>query len=154
MTTARPLSGRTQLLLVLTVAVVALSLLPAVHAFGAGNIPAFSYLEGKAFRHGDIEDILAELAKKAGHGFMGIGGGSKFGGLDIKRVYTGNWSRDYSQASVLGSLKHSGTLCSVADVRCRPQDGRGGAQEDAGAEHSQYRNGAWIPCTRLRNGLL
>lgn len=97
MTGARPLSGRLQLLLVLTVAVVALSLIPAAHAFGAGNIPAFSYLEGKAFRHGDIEDVLEELAKKAGHGFLGIGGGSKFGGLDIKRVYFGNWLRGESQ---------------------------------------------------------
>jgi hypothetical protein len=39
------------------------------------------------------EDILAELLKKGGGGFslgaiMGKGG-SKFGGLDIKRVYFG-----------------------------------------------------------------
>ena len=55
-------------------------------AFGAGNIPSYSFLEGKAFRHGDIEDVLAELIKKSG-GILGRG--SKFGGLDIKRVYFG-----------------------------------------------------------------
>ena len=59
-------------------------------AFGAGNIPSFSYLEGKAFRHGDIEDVLAEIIKKAGGGTLGfLGANSKFVGLDIKRVYFG-----------------------------------------------------------------
>jgi Heterokaryon incompatibility protein Het-C len=38
--------------------------------------------------------VLAELAKKAG-GFLGMKG-SKFSGLDVKRVYFGNWLRDYS----------------------------------------------------------
>lgn len=72
---------------------------------------SFAYLEGRAFRHGDIvchdefsiafaqwsilfpqEDTLGDLAKKAGGFALGalIGkGGSKFGGLDIKRVYFG-----------------------------------------------------------------
>ncbi|KAF8518353.1 Het-C-domain-containing protein [Hysterangium stoloniferum] len=84
---------------------------PQVAAFGAGNIPSFAYLEGKAFRHGDIEDTLQELIKKsssAGGGFA-IGAllskGSKFGGLDIKRVYFGNWLRDYSQAVDIAGLK-------------------------------------------------
>ena len=45
-------------------------------------------MEGRAFRHGDIEDVLSELAKKAGGGLLFLGG-SKFGGLDIKRVYFG-----------------------------------------------------------------
>ncbi|EDR07977.1 uncharacterized protein LACBIDRAFT_297529 [Laccaria bicolor S238N-H82] len=81
-----------------------------VHAFGAGNIPSFAYMEGRAFRHGDIEDILSTLAKKgAGGGFvlasMLGGGGSKFNGLDIKRIYFGNWLRDYSQAVDIASLK-------------------------------------------------
>ncbi|KAI0281811.1 heterokaryon incompatibility protein HET-C [Russula aff. rugulosa BPL654] len=79
-----------------------------VHAFGAGNIPSFAYLEGRAFRHGDIEDTLFDLAKKTGGFALGalIGkGGSKFGGLDIKRVYFGNWLRDYSQAVDIASLK-------------------------------------------------
>ncbi|KAI0066935.1 Het-C-domain-containing protein [Artomyces pyxidatus] len=63
-----------------------------VLAFGAGNIPSFAYMEGRAFRHGDIEDTLSEVAKKSGGFALGalIGkGGSKFGGLDIKRVYFG-----------------------------------------------------------------
>jgi len=79
-----------------------------VYAFGAGNIPSFAYLEGKAFRHGDIEDTLVELSKKAGGFAIGalIGkGGSKFGGLDVKRVYFGNWLRDYSQAVDIAGLK-------------------------------------------------
>ncbi|KAJ8076424.1 hypothetical protein PM082_000847 [Marasmius tenuissimus] len=79
-----------------------------VYAFGAGNIPSFAYMEGRAFRHGDIEDILAELIKKGSGGFAlasVIGkGGSKFGGLDIKRVYFGNWLRDYSQAVDVAGL--------------------------------------------------
>ncbi|KAE9406188.1 Het-C-domain-containing protein [Gymnopus androsaceus JB14] len=80
-----------------------------VFAFGAGNIPSFAYLEGKAFRHGDVEDALADLLKKVGGGFAFasvIGkGGSKFNGLDIKRVYFGNWLRDYSQAVDIAGLK-------------------------------------------------
>ncbi|KAI0642699.1 heterokaryon incompatibility protein Het-C-domain-containing protein [Trametes meyenii] len=79
-----------------------------VYAFGAGNIPSFAFLEGKAFRHGDIEDTLGDVAKKAGGFALGalIGkGGSKFGGLDIKRVYFGNWLRDYSQAVDVAGLQ-------------------------------------------------
>ena len=61
-----------------------------------------SFLEGKAYRHGDasvvtprqsliaqIEDILTEIAKKSGGGAL-IGkllGSGKFGGLDVKRIY-------------------------------------------------------------------
>lgn len=33
-------------------------------AFGAGNIPALSAIEGINFRHGDIENILASLVIK------------------------------------------------------------------------------------------
>ncbi|KAM0787789.1 hypothetical protein ACM66B_003843 [Microbotryomycetes sp. NB124-2] len=80
--------------------VVCLCVLPGVKAFGAGNIPSHSFLEGKAFRHGDIEDILERLAK--GGGFLGMS--AKFSGLDIKRVYFGNWLRDYSQAMDIAGL--------------------------------------------------
>ncbi|KAG9126619.1 hypothetical protein FRC07_002769 [Ceratobasidium sp. 392] len=65
-------------------------------------------MEGRAFRHGDIEDTLSNLAKGAGKGLLGIsaiGGSKKFGGLDIKRVYFGNWLRDYSQAMDIAGLK-------------------------------------------------
>lgn len=71
--------------------------------------PSFAFLEGKAFRHGDIvsclicarrsssphtqqEDALGDVAKKAGGFALGalIGkGGSKFSSLDVKRVYFG-----------------------------------------------------------------
>jgi hypothetical protein len=44
--------------LILLVALVALSFAPKVAAFGAGNIPSYSHLEDRAFRHGDIEDII------------------------------------------------------------------------------------------------
>jgi hypothetical protein len=99
--------SRSVFLFLLTILVVCL---PGngVHAFGAGNIPSFAYMEGRAFRHGDIEDTLSELAKKAGGFALGalIGkGGSKFRGLDIKRVYFGNWLRDYSQAVDITGLQ-------------------------------------------------
>ncbi|KAK7686586.1 hypothetical protein QCA50_010186 [Cerrena zonata] len=72
---------------------------------------------GKAFRHGDIESILSELAKTAGHSVGGGGligfaqsvlsaasGGAKFSKEDVKRVYFGNWLRDYSQAMDIAGL--------------------------------------------------
>ncbi|KAI9465912.1 Het-C-domain-containing protein [Lactarius psammicola] len=99
--------SRSAFLLLLTILVVCL---PGngVHAFGAGNIPSFAYMEGRAFRHGDIEDTLSGLAKKTGGFAIGalIGkGGTKFGGLDIKRIYFGNWLRDYSQAVDITGLQ-------------------------------------------------
>lgn len=45
-------------LLFIAVAVIALSFAPKAYAFGAGNIPSYSYMEDKAFRHGDIEGEL------------------------------------------------------------------------------------------------
>ncbi|EIW78541.1 Het-C-domain-containing protein [Coniophora puteana RWD-64-598 SS2] len=80
-----------------------------VYAFGAGNIPSFAYMEGKAFRHGDIEDALSQIVKASSSGFaltslIGMKG-SKFNNLDIKRIYFGNWLRDYSQAVDIGALK-------------------------------------------------
>ncbi|KAH8106508.1 Het-C-domain-containing protein [Phellopilus nigrolimitatus] len=96
------------LMILLILLVILVVCLPGngVYAFGAGNIPSFAYMEGRAFRHGDIEDTLAEIAKKAGGGVMGaMLGKSKFGGLDIKRIYFGNWLRDYSQAVDIASLK-------------------------------------------------
>ncbi|CAL1694230.1 unnamed protein product [Somion occarium] len=105
----------TTTLLILTVLVV---LLPTeTYAFGAGDIPDFAYLNGKAFRHGDIEGILSELAKTAGHaagggGLLGFAqsmisaasGGAKFSKEDVKKVYFGNWLRDYSQAMDIAGL--------------------------------------------------
>ncbi|EIW69543.1 hypothetical protein TREMEDRAFT_73894 [Tremella mesenterica DSM 1558] len=90
-------------LVLVVVSLAALTLLPTVHAFGAGNIPSYSYLEEKAYRHGDIEDVIAKLFKTAAGGFLSRG--TKFSPLDVKRVYFGNWLRDYSQAVDVGALK-------------------------------------------------
>ncbi|KAJ4485648.1 Het-C-domain-containing protein [Lentinula aciculospora] len=93
-------------------------LLPSnVCAFGAGDIPDFAYLNDKAFRHGDIENILEQVLKNAaraagGGGLLGFAkqafqnanGGSKFDKGDIKKVYFGNWLRDYSQAMDIAGL--------------------------------------------------
>ncbi|KAJ5893737.1 Heterokaryon incompatibility Het-C [Penicillium taxi] len=73
-----------------------LFLLPQVHAFGAGNIASISAVEGQNWRHGDIEDMLKNIAFIAGH---------KWTSTQIKRVYFGNWLRDYSQAMDVGTLK-------------------------------------------------
>ncbi|THC92517.1 hypothetical protein EYZ11_008028 [Aspergillus tanneri] len=74
-----------------------LVLLPSqVHAFGAGNIASISAVEGKNWRHGDIEDMLKTVAFIKGH---------KWTSTMIKRVYFGNWLRDYSQAMDVGTLK-------------------------------------------------
>ncbi|EKM61451.1 uncharacterized protein PHACADRAFT_248072 [Phanerochaete carnosa HHB-10118-sp] len=96
-----------------------LILLPTqTYAFGAGEIPDFAYLNDKAFRHGDIENVLAELAKTAAGGavagaslfgftqsiFNAATGGSKFSKEDVKKVYFGNWLRDYSQAMDIAGL--------------------------------------------------
>ncbi|CAG8035436.1 unnamed protein product [Penicillium olsonii] len=75
---------------------VLLLVLPQVHAFGAGNIASISAIEGKNWRHGDIEDVLKTLAFIHGH---------KWTSTMIKRVYFGNWLRDYSQAMDVGTLK-------------------------------------------------
>ncbi|ORY22766.1 putative heterokaryon incompatibility protein HET-C [Naematelia encephala] len=95
------MAKRTLLLLLLSV--IAISFAPRVAAFGAGNIPSYSYLEGKAFRHGDIDDVLGTLWKTAGGGFLGRG--KRFSPLDTSRTYFGSWLRDYSQAVDVGALQ-------------------------------------------------
>lgn len=80
------------LLLLLTVILLAS---PAA-AFGAGNIASISRIEGHNWRHGDIEDMLKTVACLKGH---------KWTSMMIKRVYFGNWLRDYSQAVDVGTLK-------------------------------------------------
>lgn len=80
---------------VLCVAVFVL-ILPQAQAFGAGNIASISTVEGRNWRHGDIEDTLKGLAHLRGY---------KWSSMNIKRVYFGNWLRDYSQAVDVGSLK-------------------------------------------------
>ncbi|KAI1932050.1 hypothetical protein LOZ58_004072 [Ophidiomyces ophidiicola] len=74
-----------------------LVLLPLqVNAFGAGNIASISAVEGKNWRHGDIEDLLKTLAFIKGH---------KWTSSMVQRVYFGNWLRDYSQAMDVGTLQ-------------------------------------------------
>lgn len=68
-------------------------------AFGAGNIASISKVEGQNWRHGDIEDTLLTL-------LMTKFGSKKFSKLDVKRVYFGNWLRDYSQAVDVGTVKY------------------------------------------------
>lgn len=70
------------------------------HAFGAGNIGSTSKIEGENWRHGDLEDTLLSLVASRAMG------GKKFSKLDVKRVYFGNWLRDYSQAVDVGTVKY------------------------------------------------
>lgn len=118
------------------------------YAFGAGNIPSFSFIEGKAFRHGDIEDVLAELVKSSA-GMFGMG--KKFGGLDIKRIYFGNWLRDYSQAMDIAGL-------SKMPVRYLPVLGRPSSlaevepteTSDPQSHYGTRLYGAWLRYWRIR----
>ncbi|KAK9432135.1 heterokaryon incompatibility Het-C [Lipomyces doorenjongii] len=91
-----------RLSVILLVAIVAMP--SGVSAFGAGNIPSVSAIEGKNFRHGDIEDTLATVIMSAGGLLSKLTGGKKFNDISIKRVYFGNWLRDYSQAVDVGTL--------------------------------------------------
>ncbi|KAI9768335.1 MAG: hypothetical protein M1840_004943 [Geoglossum simile] len=89
--------------LILTVALVLVLLPSPAHAFGAGNIASISKIEGHNWRHGDIEDTLKKIAFIRGH---------KWTSMMVKRVYFGNWLRDYSQALDVGTLKsvQAGTI--------------------------------------------
>lgn len=87
-----------------------------VAAFGAGNIGAYDLhvhpsplistiaslarIEGLNWRHGDIEDTLLNILLSR------AAGGKNFSKLDVKRVYFGNWLRDYSQAVDVGTVKY------------------------------------------------
>jgi hypothetical protein len=84
------LSSRGSVFLVLCLVLV-LCPAPAL-AFGAGNIPGISTVEGQNWRHGDIEDMLKTVAFLKGH---------KWSTMMIKRVYFGNWLRDYRRVFIL-----------------------------------------------------
>jgi hypothetical protein len=45
-------------------------------------------IDGLNYRHGDIENTLLEL-------LIAAGSDKKFRKIDLKRVYFGNWLRDY-----------------------------------------------------------
>lgn len=102
----------TTFLLIATVCI----LLPQAHAFGAGDIPDFAYLNGKlidssltnpdvdatvdkAFRHGDIESILENLAKTAGGAAIGGSGWSLShrGAIMILTLCRHPWLRCFSR---------------------------------------------------------
>lgn len=93
--------------------VLILVLLPSVNAFGAGSIPDYGFLKGKAYRHGDLENTLERLVRNhaaSGGGLLqtlvgGSAGGKKFSTRDIRHVYFGNWLRDYSQAMDIAGLQ-------------------------------------------------
>ncbi|MCJ1311945.1 hypothetical protein MMC25_005619 [Agyrium rufum] len=92
---AGPSHFTTSTVLLLVLALVLIQASPA-SAFGAGNIASISKIEGHNWRHGDIEDTLKTVAFLKGH---------KWTSMMIKRVYFGNWLRDYSQAVDVGTLK-------------------------------------------------
>lgn len=67
------------------------------HAFGAGNIPTASGLDGYNWRHGDIADLLLALP-------VSFVSRQRFTTFDASCVYFGNWLRDYSQLLDVGTL--------------------------------------------------
>lgn len=117
---ARNVSSWAAGILLLTTVILVFHATPAA-AFGAGNIgqssphlrnelvltqrnqASISKIEGRNWRHGDIEDMLKTVAFIKGH---------KWTSMMVKRVYFGNWLRDYSQALDVGTLKNiqSGTI--------------------------------------------
>jgi Heterokaryon incompatibility protein Het-C len=113
----------TTFLLIATVCI----LLPQAHAFGAGDIPDFAYLNGKpidsylanpdvdpaidkAFRHGDIESILENLAKTAGGAAIG---GSGLSWYHLRCDYDSNVAKA-SSVSLLQSSRRRLALPSSA----------------------------------------
>ncbi|KAF9029991.1 Het-C-domain-containing protein [Hymenopellis radicata] len=112
------MSHTIHILLALTILLVAL---PSAYAFGAGDIPDFAYLNDKAFRHGDIENILENLVKYAGHASAGgglLGFASQVINKASEKVYFGNWLRDYSQCMDIAGLSKlsADTLVLVVSV--------------------------------------
>ena len=64
------------------------------------TLASIAQIEGQNWRHGDIEDTLLMILMSR------AAGGKRFGKLDVKRVYFGNWLRDYSQAVDVGTVKY------------------------------------------------
>ena len=66
-------------------------------AFGAGSVPQYPILQGRAFRHGDLEELLAEMLIRTADvgtnlvGFATKEIGKRFSIINIKRTYFGNW---------------------------------------------------------------
>lgn len=74
----------TSLLLLLS----CLLLATPVSAFGAGTIKSSSALSNHNARHGDLANLLFLIP---------LAPGKFFDTVDVKRVYFGNWLRDFSQ---------------------------------------------------------
>src|SRR5690554_130520 len=98
------MSGPSPLFLLLTFTLILTFATPTL-AFGAGNIASIAKIEGHNFRHGDIEDTLKTIA------FLK---GAKWTSSLIRRVYFGNWLRDYSQALDTATL----VKCDKNTIRC------------------------------------
>ena len=60
-------------------------------AFGAGSVPTSSGLFGFNGRHGDVATLLLSIP------ITMAASSAKMNELNMKRVYFGNWLRDYSQ---------------------------------------------------------
>ena len=95
--------------------IILLAFINVTYAFGSGDIAEFSELNDKAFRHGDIENALLEIAATTAASSSLIKSfikktvtgkkGKNFTEKDVKRVYFGNWLRDMSQAVDVSGLK-------------------------------------------------
>ena len=85
--------------LVSYIILLSLCLVSPAAAFGAGNIPTNSGLFGFDGRHGDIATMLLSVSLTAATA------SDKMKNLDLKRVYFGNWLRDYSQIMDVKPLK-------------------------------------------------
>ena len=99
----------------------------------------------RASRHGheltwalDIEDVLQTLA------FIG---GKKWTSMLIKRVYFGNWLRDYSQAVDVGSLKGANAATIRILVGC--EDSGGHHPNSFGNKSNKHNRSGFCPPCRL-----
>ncbi|KAF9781333.1 heterokaryon incompatibility Het-C, partial [Thelephora terrestris] len=123
-----------------------------VYAFGAGNIPSYGLLKGKAFRHGDIEEVLGDLFKR--HGvkvgmFGSLVGKYKFSPMDIKRIYFGNWLRDFSQAMDIATLNKAPWQSIITIVVVLGFMSHGYATEEF--EVTRERLGVYLPVEHIDN---
>ncbi|RMZ76643.1 hypothetical protein DV738_g4860, partial [Chaetothyriales sp. CBS 135597] len=82
-----------------TVGLVDVAVAASYHRHLITGLRSTSQIEGQNWRHGDLEDTLLTIVAAKSMG------GKKFTKLDVKRVYFGNWLRDYSQAVDVGTVK-------------------------------------------------
>ena len=70
-----------------------------VAAFGSGSVSSGSLLKNFVARHGDIDNLLANLP-------ISFAPYAAIGPTNGRRVYFGNWLRDFSQLIDTGTLEH------------------------------------------------